>query len=141
MTKRPNGLYDLAFVQGDFVLTNSLQNCVLISLACWSRDQDVREVANIKPDVGGWWGNSLEDVEIGSQIWKLFRQKLNSQTAENAVESAKSALKWMIDDGVAKDVSVEAEIKGKYLEMVVSIEKPDATGEEFRWQINWEESL
>lgn len=141
MTKKPNGLYDLAFEQGDFVLTNSLQNCVLISLACWSRDQDVREVANIKPDVGGWWGNSLEDVEIGSQIWKLFRQKLNSQTAENAVESAKSALKWMIDDGVAKDVSVEAEIKGKYLEMVVSIEKPDATGEEFRWQINWEESL
>lgn len=141
MTRSSNGFFDLEFSRGDFVLTNSLRNCVLLSLGCWARDEEITEVATIEPSIGGWWGNSLEDVEIGSQIWKLFKQKLDDPTALNAAAAAEKALKWMVDDGVAKSVAADAVINGKILEMTVSIQKPDASGEKFRWQINWEDSL
>lgn len=140
LTKSENGRFDLDFSTGDLSLTDSLENAVLLSLACWARDDEIRDVAHIEPDLGGWWGNSLEDVEIGSQIWKLFKKKLNTPTAENAVAAAQKALKWMVDDGVAKETNVDAVIDGALLCLTVTVVKPDSTGEEFRWQINWEAS-
>lgn len=141
LKKAPNGKYDLDFSRGDLLLSDSLLNAVLLSLGCWSRDENIRDFANLKPEIGGWWGNSLDEVEIGSQIWKLFRQKLNSATAENAAEAAKKALKWMVDDGVAKEIEAEASVDGVMLDLRVVVVKPDSTNEEFRWQINWENSL
>ena len=141
LKKAPNGKYDLDFSRGDLQLSDSLQNAVLLSLGCWSRDENIRDFANLNPEIGGWWGNSLDEVEIGSQIWKLFRQKLNSATAENAVEAAKKALKWMVDDGVAKEIDADAVVDGEWLSLRVTVVKPDSTNEEFRWQVNWENSL
>lgn len=141
LVKKQNGLYDLDFHNGDLILSKSLKNAVLLSLACWSRGEDVRDVANLKPEIGGWWGNALETVEIGSEIWKLFRQKLNDATANNAKAAAEKALKWMVDDGVAKEIGVNSLVVGKILALIVKIVKPDGTNEEFRWQVNWEESL
>ena len=141
LVKKPNGMYDLDFDNGDLKLSNSLKNAVLLSLSCWSKDQDIHDVADLDPKIGGWWGNALETVEIGSEIWKLFRQKLNDQTANDAKSAAEKALKWMIDDGVAKEISVSALVIGVVLGLLVKIVKPDGTNEEFRWQVNWEESL
>ena len=141
MVKKPNGMYDLDFGNGDLKLSNSLKNAVLLSLSCWSKGQDIHDVADLDPKIGGWWGNALETVEIGSEIWKLFRQKLNDQTANDAKSAAEKALKWMIDDGVAKEISVSALVIGVVLGLLVKIVKPDGTNEEFRWQVNWEESL
>jgi len=141
LVKKQNGLYDLDFHNGDLDLSNSLKNAVLLSLVCWSRGEDIRDVANLKPEIGGWWGNALESVEIGSEIWKLFRQKLNDATANDAKVAAENALKWMVDDGVAKEIKVNSLVVGKILALIVKIVKPDGTNEEFRWQVNWEESL
>lgn len=141
LVKKPNGMYDLDFGNGDLKLSNSLKNAVLLSLSCWSKGQDIHDVADLDPKIGGWWGNALETVEIGSEIWKLFRQKLNDQTANDAKSAAEKALKWMIDDGVAKEISVSALVIGVVLGLLVKIVKPDGTNEEFRWQVNWEESL
>ena len=141
LVKKPNGMYDLDFGNGDLKLSNSLKNAVLLSLSCWSKGQDIHDVADLDPKIGGWWGNALETVEIGSDIWKLFRQKLNDQTANDAKSAAEKALKWMIDDGVAKEISVSALVIGVVLGLLVKIVKPDGTNEEFRWQVNWEESL
>ena len=66
---------------------------------------------------------------------------MNSATAENAAEAAKKALKWMVDDGVAKEIDAEAAVDGVMLDLRVVVVKPDSTNEEFRWQINWENSL
>lgn len=141
LKKTANGRYDLDYSRGDLVLTDSLENAILLSIVCWSRDASIRDAANLLPDLGGWWGNSLEDVEIGSQLWKLFKNKLNEPTAVNAVAEAKKSLKWMTDDGVAKDVVVESVIDGKILVMKITVVRPDSKNEEFRWQINWEASI
>jgi phage gp46-like protein len=141
LKKQENGRYDLDFSRGDLVLTDTLENSVLLSLVCWSRDESIRDVANLNPDIGGWWGNSLEDVEIGSQLWKLFKNKLNEPTATNAVSEAKKALKWMVDDGVAKQVDAEAVIDGKLLVLKIYVVRPNSERDEFRWQINWEASI
>ena len=141
LKKQENGRYDLDFSRGDLVLTDTLENAVLLSLVCWSRDESIRDAANLNPDIGGWWGNSLEDVEIGSQLWKLFKNKLNEPTATNAVSEAKKALKWMVDDGVAKDVDAEAVIDGKLLVLKIYVVRPNSERDEFRWQINWEASI
>lgn len=135
-----NGLYDLDFNRGDLMLTDGLENAIIVSLACWARDTDISQAANIIPTLGGWWGNSLEDVEIGSQIWKLFSRKLTDLTAEKGAAAASSALKWMVDDGVAKTVDVESSIVDNVLLFVIRIEKPNSSKHEFKWQINWEAS-
>ena len=141
LKKQENGRCDLDFSRGDLVLTDTLENSVLLSLVCWSRDESIRDVANLNPDIGGWWGNSLEDVEIGSQLWKLFKNKLNEPTATNAVSEAKKALKWMVDDGVAKEVDAESVIDGKLLVLKIYVVRPNSERDEFRWQINWEASI
>lgn len=139
LKRTKNGRYDLDYSRGDLVLTDKLENAVLLSLACWSRDDSKKGIANLSPDMGGWWGNSLEDVEIGSKLWKLTNESTDASANKAEIE-AKKSLKWMIDDGVAKDVVVNSEIKGGVVLLRINVIRPDSSKEEYRWQVNWEAS-
>ena len=138
LTKKSNGLYDLDMSNNDLVLTNSLSNAVVLSLGTWARDERLNDSATIEPQIGGWFGNVLGDA-FGSRIWKSFRDTLNSASVSRATAFAKDALKWLVDDGVAKSVDVNVTgFEGTKVYFNVVVNKPDASGEEFRWQANWE---
>ena len=79
----------------------------------------------------GWWGDSFAPVEgdrIGSRLWLLARAKLLADTPAKAKEYAQEALQWLLDDGVAAKVDVQAERQGlETLAMRVVIYKTGAS--------------
>lgn len=93
--------------------TEPLVRAVVISLFTWRR-------ANADDDLPsgtrqGWWGDTYPGVSndrIGSRLWLLTRSKLLPETVRKAREYAEEALAWLVQDGVAARVDVEAERHG-----------------------------
>lgn len=143
LRKTDNQNFDIDFDGVDLLLTNSLTNCVAISLLCHSRETiNSGAVANIDPVFGGWWADALSDFQTGSLLWTLFRGKCDNLAVKNCKKISSESLQWLIDDGVAKEISVDCAINGKErLDVSIDIKKPDGSNEDFRWQLNWEESL
>jgi phage gp46-like protein len=62
-------------------------------------------------DRRGWWADAFaapEGDRIGSKLWLLARAKQTPDTLERARIYAREALQWLIDDGIARDVEIEA---------------------------------
>lgn len=106
-----------------------LVRAVLISLFTWRRaNADDTLPGDLRM---GWWGDSFPAVpndRIGSRLWLLSRAKLLPATAALAKEYAEEALRWLVDDGVAARIEVQAERQGlQTLAMGCRIYKSDGT--------------
>lgn len=90
-----------------------LVRAVVISLLTWRRaNADDVLPADARQ---GWWGDSLADVpgdRIGSRLWLLARENLTAATVARAREYCAEALQWLVDDGVAAALDVQAERVG-----------------------------
>lgn len=82
---------------------------VMISLFSWARAHDDDDVEGRRRY--GFWGDTYGDPgeRTGSRLWLLRRQKITSTTVERLRTYADEALRWLVDDGVADDVTVTAE--------------------------------
>ena len=102
---------DISIEAGDLARETTLQTAVLLSLFT-DRRATSDELARFGgDDARGWWGNELAEVEgdeFGSKLWLLAREKVVPETLNRAREYARQALAWMVEDGVAASVSVEA---------------------------------
>lgn len=90
-----------------------LVRAVVISLFTWRRAEPDDDLPGNQRM--GWWGDSFAPVQgdrIGSRLWLLSRAKLVQETVELAKEYAREALQWLLDDGVATRVEIEAERLG-----------------------------
>ena len=90
-----------------------LVRAVVISLFTWRRARPDDELPG--SDRFGWWGDNYAAApgdRIGSRLWLLSREKLTARTVERAREYAQEALAWLVEDGVASRVEVEAERQG-----------------------------
>lgn len=91
-------------------LRQALPRAVIISLFTWGRARPDDDLPGA--DRMGWWGDSFPAVagdRIGSRLWLLARSKITSSTVARAKEYAQEALAWLVDDGVASEVIVQAE--------------------------------
>lgn len=90
-------------------MADNLSRAVVISLFTWRRADDSDDYDH---ELGkqGWWGDSLNEDEIGSKLWQLLRSKITSETLLRAQEMADDALKWLVEDGICTDVSVSVEL-------------------------------
>lgn len=107
--------------------TEPLVRAVIISLFTWRRANPDDELpGSVRM---GWWGDSFATVandRIGSRLWLLSRAKLLPETVARAREYAEEAVRWLIDDGIAARVEVEAERHGlSTLALGVRITKAD----------------
>lgn len=59
----------------------------------------------------GWWGDTFDDVRIGSRLWLLTRSTLSESVAERAKEYAEESLRWLVDDGHVRAVRVMTELE------------------------------
>jgi len=90
-----------------------LPRAVIISLFTWGRARPDDQLPG--DERMGWWGDSYAPVQgdrIGSRLWLLARAKITQHTPKHAKEYAQEALAWLIDDGVASEVVVQAERAG-----------------------------
>lgn len=90
-----------------------LVRAVFISLFTWRRANPDDPLPAESRE--GWWGDSFPVVpndRIGSRLWLLLRAKLTAHTVALAKGYAEEALAWLVADGVAARVVVEAERQG-----------------------------
>ncbi|EOK4627415.1 phage GP46 family protein, partial [Shigella sonnei] len=77
-----------------------------ISLFTWRRAG--RDDA---PRIFGWWGDTWPAVQndrTGSRLYLLRRSKLTNKTPQLARDYVREALAWMVEDGVASRLDINA---------------------------------
>lgn len=135
---------DLQRDGGNFLSDDGLETGVVVSLFTDRLAESTDEIPDGTDDRRGWWADAFPDVEddrIGSRLWLLRNAKANQQTLNDAKLYAEEALQWMLDDGVAKSITVTtsyvpAEPGETRLAINVEIERPDDASP--RWQGRWE---
>lgn len=91
-------------------------------------------------DRRGWWGDTGSEMNIGSRLWLLRREKLTREVAMRAERYAEDALQWMKNDGIARDIQATAQIvfPGR-LNLVIRYLPPDGDWQEFKFFWLWEQ--
>lgn len=117
--------FDLVVKNGEIQKDDSLKTAVLISLFTDARCEK-NELPPGETSLRGFWGDCLFNENTGSKLWLLNRTKESNQTLIKVKEYAQDALKWLITDGLAKDVGVNAFYDNKKnLVLNISIYKND----------------
>lgn len=103
---------DLVMAAPQLEQDDGLETAVLISLFT----DRLAGVDDVLPDDSGdrrgWFGDSFADVDgdlIGSRLWLLAREKQLPVVLQRAREYARESLQWLIEDGIARSVDVQAE--------------------------------
>ncbi|MBR7929385.1 phage GP46 family protein [Burkholderia ambifaria] len=128
-------IWDVDNSRGDWQLVgpvlameNDLASAVLISLFTDRTANPDDVIPDGTDDARGWWGDLGEDRPIGSRLWLLSRAKQTQETLNNAVDYAKEALEWFIDDGVAARIDVFAQwVRTSFLGLQVIFYNQDGT--------------
>lgn len=128
---------DLVIENGDLKADNGLETSALISLFSNKR-VSLEQLPIGETDQMGWWADLLSeplDDEIGSRLWILERTgKVLPATAVEMESMLAEAFKWMLDDGIAAQVIVNAERNGlNEIRGEVEIRKPDGDNIPFKF--------
>lgn len=99
---------DLVAVDGVLQYDRGLRTAIVISLFTDARADDGDALPTTDTDRRGWWADTFaEDGDrIGSRLWLLSRAKQTDETLELARGYARTALDWLIADGIASAVDV-----------------------------------
>ena len=138
-----NGCYDLEYKDNDFIEDGGLETSIIISLFSNKRiSEDQRQELSLR-ELGGWWGSSLIDPdsdEVGSRFWVLTRAKATIETLRLIEDYAMEALNYLIEDGVASSIEVNASYnQGLTLNLEIQIFRP--FNEVSKFSILWDNQL
>ena len=110
---------------------DDLARAVVNSLFSWARAEDDDE----RPTESkmGWWADSFseEGDKFGSRLWLLMLSTLSQVLqgvvlTDRAEEYAQEALRWMVEDRIAEEVTARAELDGvDRLNLLIEIIRPD----------------
>lgn len=102
--------FDIAIENSDLAPDDGLRTAVLLSLFLDRRagDDDVAEGGDRH---GSWMDQYLDQPndKLGSRLWLLRREKETTATLQRARTYAEEALRWLVEDGIARKVETEAE--------------------------------
>ncbi len=136
LTLDPNYDLDLALDTSGLASDATLESAALMSLLCDARAlSDDPLPAGAGSDRRGWCGDALADQagdRWGSRLWLLSREKQLPETLRRAEDYANQALAWLITDGAASAVSVQASWAGVG-RMVLAIKVTAAPGAPAGW--------
>lgn len=123
---------------GDLLTGNDLATAVLVSLFTDKRASDDWNPTDGTQDRRGWWADYYEDRPFGSLLWTLDRAKKTQATLGLARQYAIDALRWLLDDGVAKTVEVDARwVTSTMIGMLIVITQPDGAVRRFAYGWAW----
>ena len=121
--------FDALIVGADLASETGLATAIYISLFTDRRANDDDVLPDNSNDRRGWWGDAFAEVKgdkIGSRLWLLKRSKLTADVCRRAEDYAGESLAWLVEDGVAKSVTVTAEVQTAHtLALEVTITRPD----------------
>lgn len=102
--------------------------------------------ADMTPDLGtdrrGWWADAARDVtdRMGSLLWLELRQKKTDAVRRRIEEKAQDALAWLIEDGLASDVTVSATFPAQLVDAVVLsviVTQPNGIKRDWKVDLVW----
>lgn len=129
------GRGDWAVRGPDLAAGRDLETAVLISLFTDRRAEPDDVIPDGSGDPRGWWG----DPDLGSRLWLLERAKQTEDTRQRAQDYAQEALEWLVEDGVADEVTVVAEWQARgFLGLRVTIVEPDGREGVLNYQWAWQ---
>lgn len=133
---------DIAMAGADLQADDGLRTAVIISLFTDRRAEPDDVLPDGSEDRRGWWADAYPDIEgdrIGSRLWLLHREKQLPSVLARAKEYAEEALRWLLDDGIASAVRVQAEtVRQGLLGLRIEIERPSRAVVEYKFQSLWE---
>lgn len=133
-----SGQVDLQFGTGGLQAEVTLESAVILSLLTDRRalpddrlPDDSGRTTLLPPDRRGWCGDALAEDDaslIGSRLWLISREKQTEETRRRAIFYAREALQWLVNDGHAVSMTVDAAWteRGR-LEVSVILNLPDGT--------------
>lgn len=124
------------------LVDDGLQTAVILSLFTDRRANPDDTLPSASSDLRGWWGDDYPVVpgdRIGSRRWLLSREKQLQSVLNRVIEYDQEALQWLIDDGVASSVTVNAAIvRPGVLGEYISILPPAANSpQQFKFESLW----
>ncbi len=125
-------LMDVTVFAGDVDTQNALVSSVLASLFSDSRAEEGDGLAEGE-DPRGWWGDTYADTagdRFGCRWWVRRREVVTDEVARWFATTGTEALKWLVDDKLAKSATVEAFRDRSHrnaLALRVTIVKPDGS--------------
>jgi phage gp46-like protein len=133
---------DFTIAANDLETDEGLETAVLVSLFTDRRAANDDSIPDGTDDRRGSWQDSFPRVAddlAGSRLWLLGREKQQQSVLTRAVEYAREALQWMLDDRVSDRIDVTAEIvRTGVLGLLVVIHRPQRAPAEFRYDYNWQ---
>lgn len=140
-------IWDVANGRGDWHLAgaelqsgNDLQTAVLISLFTDRVASPDDTIPDGSGDPRGWWGDTDPQRPIGSRLWLLDRSVQTAAVLSDANDYANEALRWLIDDGVATSVTVNAYFpKREMMGVEIQINRRDGSTVAMNFQWAWKQ--
>lgn len=136
-----DGALDLALLDGDLATDDGLRTAVALSLLCDRRAEPDDIIPDGTTNRRGWWADAIADEDgdrWGSRLWLLDREKELPEVRRRAEAYAEESLDWLLDDGVANEITVTAEtLNRSVLWLRVDIQRGDGTRISDRYQYVW----
>lgn len=120
---------------------DGLETAVIVSLFT-DRVAESGDAGVVATARRGWWGDAFAESRdrIGSRLWLLAREKRTPAVLGRAELYAREALQWLVDDGVARGVTVVAEAvgsQGATLALAITITRSSQPVVQFRFENFW----
>lgn len=93
--------------EGDLQAGSWLETAVYLSLFT-----DASVAVPIEGYRGGYWGDGLRSYSLGSELWRLRREKITEALLADIKDIASVALAWLVDDGHIRDLSLSVTRNG-----------------------------
>jgi phage gp46-like protein len=120
---------------------DGLETAVILSLFTDRRAKPGDKLPSAATDLRGWWGDSFPQVrgdQIGSRLWLLARSKQLTEVLNSARDYARESLLWLIEDGIARAVKVDAEIvRTGVLGLAIEITRANKPVAQYRFELFW----
>lgn len=126
----------------DLSRDDGLTTAIILSLFTDRRAAEDDKLPDNSGDRRGWWADAWPETDgdlYGSRLWLLAREKQLPEVVARAREYAREALAWLIEDGLASTVDVQAEVvRTGVLGLQISIHRPGIPPLELRFHNVWE---
>lgn len=137
--KDEKGYFDLSFTKnGDLKMDESFDTTLNCSLLTDGR-ADKSEINQVEKQ-RGTIVDLFTDRRNGSKLWLLEQARVDLDSKNKAIDYAKNALQFLIDEGFCKDVSVSARLQEKGIVLNIAIERLNGVFDKYKYNA-WENSI
>lgn len=124
-----DGNFTLGITKGDLIAEDGFDTAINMSLFTDARANEDQIAQSERRR--GWLGNTVSKVpgrQLGSFLWLVDQSRLIPNTLNKTINFAQLALDWMVEDQLAKSVTVDGVIVPKLgIELIIIITHTDDT--------------